>query len=191
MKLRRVVTGFDDQGKSVFVSDGQPPVSRDFNQPPGFFQSMVWATKPGAKIYGAPGSGPLTAGRNADPTVNEPMYHAEVGGGTRFLVVTFPPDSVFFTDKFNMDELVKEHMVHAKGIFERMEPDNPGMHKTDTVDYIVVLEGEVTLELDDGKTVDLKPHDIVIQNGTRHAWRNRGKTGVTILAFMVGATRTR
>ena len=55
-----------------------------------------------------------------------------------------------------------------------MEPDAPGMHTTATIDFEVVLEGEVWLELDDGEEVHLRVGDCVVQNGTRHAWRNRG-----------------
>jgi quercetin dioxygenase-like cupin family protein len=68
-----------------------------------------------------------------------------------------------------------------------MEPDNPGMHFTDTVDYVIVLDGEVWLEVDGGKDVLLKKHDVVIQNGTRHAWRNKSDRNVTIAAVLVGA----
>jgi uncharacterized cupin superfamily protein len=60
---------------------------------------------------------------------------------------------------------------------EHCRPDtsrHPGMHKTRTIDYIVLLSGEVTLMLDKGE-VDLKPFDVVVQRGTNHAWVNRGK----------------
>jgi quercetin dioxygenase-like cupin family protein len=61
------------------------------------------------------------------------------------------------------------------------------MHKTNTVDYAVVYEGEIWLELDDTKTVHLKKVDVVVQNGTRHAWRNKGTAPVTMLFFLNGA----
>ena len=70
-----------------------------------------------------------------------------------------------------------------------METDNPGMHTTQTVDYGIVLEGEVWLEVDDGKQVHLKPHDIVVQNGTRHAWRNKGDKPVKIAFVLIGAKK--
>ena len=59
--------------------------------------------------------------------------------------------------------------------------------KTNTVDYAVVSDGEIWLELDDGKTVHLKKGDVVVQNGTRHAWRNKGIAPVTMLFFLNGA----
>ena len=61
------------------------------------------------------------------------------------------------------------------------------MHKTNTVDYSVVYDGEMWLELDDGKTLHLNRGDVVVQNGTRHAWRNKGTKPVTMLFFLNGA----
>ena len=70
-----------------------------------------------------------------------------------------------------------------------MEPENPGMHTTDTVDIDVVISGEVDLELDDGKTVHLRAGDCVIQNGTRHAWHNRTSEPVVLFVTLLGAAR--
>ena len=77
----------------------------------------------------------------------------------------------------------------SPGIAERFEPDNPGMHTTDSVDYIVVLAGEVWLELDDGRLTRLRAGDTVVQNGTRHAWRNRGTEPVTLAVVQLGVQR--
>lgn len=63
------------------------------------------------------------------------------------------------------------------------------MHTTDSIDYGVVISGEVYLELDDGVEVLLKPEDCVVQNGTRHAWRNRGSVPCLMAFVMIGATR--
>jgi mannose-6-phosphate isomerase-like protein (cupin superfamily) len=67
------------------------------------------------------------------------------------------------------------------------DPDEPGMHRTATLDYDVVLDGTVGLELDDGAEVTLKPGDVVVQNGTRHRWHNRGTTTARVLAVTIGA----
>ena len=64
------------------------------------------------------------------------------------------------------------------------------MHKTNTVDYAVVYEGEIWLELDDAEILHLKRGDVVVQNGTRHAWRNNGTKPVTMLFFLNGAMQT-
>jgi quercetin dioxygenase-like cupin family protein len=62
------------------------------------------------------------------------------------------------------------------------------MHETNTVDYAVVYDGEIWLELDDSETLHLTCGDVVVQNGTRHAWRNKGTKPVTMLLFLNGAT---
>jgi len=68
-----------------------------------------------------------------------------------------------------------------------MEKDAPGMHRTATIDYEVVLAGSVGLELDDGTEVLLSPGDVVVQNGTRHRWHNRGTEPATMAVIILGA----
>jgi quercetin dioxygenase-like cupin family protein len=70
-----------------------------------------------------------------------------------------------------------------------MEADDPGMHTTDTVDFEVVISGEIILELDDGAEKVLRAGDTNIQNGTRHRWHNRGSEPAVIATFIVGANR--
>lgn len=67
------------------------------------------------------------------------------------------------------------------------DPDEPGMHRTATIDYDIVLEGTIGLELDNGAEVRLEPGDVVVQNGTRHRWHNRGNTIARVLAVSFGA----
>ena len=69
-----------------------------------------------------------------------------------------------------------------------MEPENPGFHTSPTIDFEYIVSGEVWLELDDGKEVLLKPGDTVVQNGTRHAWRNKAKEPCVMLLCNTGAT---
>ena len=75
------------------------------------------------------------------------------------------------------------------GVLAYLEPDNPGMHTTDTIDFEVVLSGELILELDDGVETVLRPGDTVVQNGTRHRWGNRGTEPAVMAVFMVGTHR--
>ena len=75
------------------------------------------------------------------------------------------------------------------GLSGYLEPDNPGMHTTDTIDFEVVLSGEVVLELDDGAEKVLAPGDTIVQNGTRHRWHNRGTVPAVLAVFIVGAQR--
>ena len=73
---------------------------------------------------------------------------------------------------------------------EHLETDNLGMHTTDTVDYGFVISDEVVLELDRGVEVTLTPGDTVVQNGTRHAWRNRTNEPAVLVVVLIGAQRS-
>jgi len=73
--------------------------------------------------------------------------------------------------------------------FDRSSPEARGMHTTDTVDYAVVVRGEMTLELDDGKIIHLRQGDCIIQNGTRHRWRNPGSEPCLMAFVSVGGKR--
>jgi hypothetical protein len=77
------------------------------------------------------------------------------------------------------------------GLMKLLEADHPGMHTSDSVDFDVVVFGEVVLELDDGAEVVLKAGDCVIQNGTRHAWHNRSSQRCVVAFSVVGAERER
>ena len=75
------------------------------------------------------------------------------------------------------------------GLVDHMEQDNPGMHRSDSADFSCIVSGEAWLELDDGAIVHLREGDTVVQNGTRHAWRNKGTKPCQIVVFMAGASR--
>jgi uncharacterized cupin superfamily protein len=107
-------------------------------------------------------------------------------------------------DKSSVERLsrsVKDDGVHREvddgaateamlpGLRATMEPANPGMHRSDTVDFVYVLEGEVVLELDHGCETTLRAGDTLVQNGTRHAWRNRSGQPCRMLVVMLGAVR--
>lgn len=76
------------------------------------------------------------------------------------------------------------------GLMDVFEPDAPGMHTTDSVDYGICLEGELYLELDDGEEVRLTPGACVVQRGTRHAWHNRSDRPALMCYVLIGADRT-
>lgn len=174
MTVRRVVTGHRD-GKAVFASDEQvapfePPIM------PGSAFVQLW-------------------GGDAAPTFPDdgsmPAYHPYFPkpGGFRFGLFTVAPhDSVPAAD-VDVEAGMASIEANLPGLLGHMEPDEPGMHTTDTVDFEYVLSGEVILELDDGAEVHLKPGDTVVQNGTRHRWRNPGTVPCTMVLFICGAHR--
>lgn len=177
MTFRRVVTAKDSDGRSVVVSDGPSPRETAFKHTPGFVSAPLWiSTSTPALRAGVP-----------DPMSAKDGSLLPAPGGSTFMIVTFPPDEVRMSANFDPIAAGNEHMAATPGIVETFEKDNPGMHTTPTVDYAVVLEGEIWLELDDGKVVHLRRHDTVVQQGARHAWRNRGTEPATLAFVLLGA----
>ncbi|MEO7598318.1 MAG: cupin domain-containing protein [Opitutus sp.] len=107
-------------------------------------------------------------------------------GGSRFRVFRLPG---FSRRIFDAQAFQHEFLSKAPGLANAMEENGSGMHTTDTVDYLIILSGAVHLELDDGRTVQLKSGDCIIQNGTRHAWKNVSREPCVIALVMVGAVR--
>src|SRR5207247_9280981 len=100
-----------------------------------------------------------------------------------------PPDSMTPAAEVDVEWALKEAEEKLPGAIAHLEPDNPGMHTTDTIDFEYIISGEVWLELDDGVEVHLRAGDTVVQNGTRHAWRNKSSEPCKIVVFMVGVPR--
>lgn len=175
---RRVVTGIKD-GKSVVLSDGPPANVHVYEGWPGFMTSVLWATAPVPVVPPEPGAEPAPPGLLITPPPGE----------TRLMIVHFPPDTVFANPRFDPARAAAEQRFHLPGLFECFETEDPGMHQTDSVDYDIVLDGEIWLELDDGETRHLRQGEVVVQGGGRHAWRNKSER-TTIMAFiLVGARR--
>lgn len=176
MSVRRVVTG-KSGGKSKIVSDGGTRRSRAFKNIPGQTAALLWSTPatPALPIDGT------------DVISEQSTYLPNHPGETRLIVVTFPPDSVMM----NIDPVAgfQEFAEHVPDLAAAMEPESPGMHTTQTIDYGIVLEGEVWAEVDDGKQVHLEAQDIIVQNGTRHAWRNKSDKPVKIAFVLIGAQK--
>ncbi|MCS5735737.1 cupin domain-containing protein [Herbiconiux daphne] len=171
---RRVVTGHNAEGKSVILSDSDHPTVK-YEHTPGFESSLIWRT-------------------DAPPAEREEMTAEPLAtfvpapGETIALTVTFPPDSVFVSGEFDGLSAVQENLHNLPGLADLFEPDAPGMHTTPTVDYVVVLDGSLVLEIDDGVTTHtLHAGDILVQQSTRHAWRVPGDKPATIFVVLMGA----
>jgi mannose-6-phosphate isomerase-like protein (cupin superfamily) len=167
MQIRRVVTGQTADGTSVFVSDDVLG-GNQFGQLWGSDDTVALPTD---------GTEPKWSG--FFPPVN----------GFRFLMWTLPPEPPGGVAAVLTPDVIAQMNERLPGLLDAMEPDNPGMHTTDTIDFDIVLSGEVYLELDDGAEVKLTSGDCVIQNGTRHAWHNRSGEPATVASALVGAQR--
>jgi hypothetical protein len=175
MQRRRVVTGHDATGASVFASDQA-------------MEPVTLALLPGAEFHQLWGrDGPATVPGDV-ASAGQYRYFPELGG-FRFGFFTLGPDSVTMPDDLDLGAAIAELDERLPGMADVLEPDHPGMHTTDTVDFDVVISGEVWLELDDGAEVKLGPGDSVIQNGTRHAWHNRTSQPCTLAVTLIGARR--
>jgi len=175
MQVRRVVTGQTENGRSVFVSDERvDPITLQLL--PGVAFHRLWGS-----------DGPITL--PVDGTAPVPPTYFPPAGGFRFGLFTLGPDDVTLPPDIDFAFNDTEVTEKLPGLAEVMEPEHPGMHTTDTVDFDMVLSGEVWLELDDGAEVHLQAGDCVVMNGTRHVWRNRSKEPCVIAVVLLGAPR--
>jgi len=172
MGIRRVVTGHTPDGKATIVSDTELDV----------------ITIPGIefyKIWGADET-PTFPDDGSPPPYS--TYFPPVGG-FRFVIGTWPPESDEQPENIDLDAFLEKLEEAMPGAAKYMEKDSPGMHTTDTIDFEYIISGEIWLELDDGKEVHLKAGDTVIQNGTRHVWRNKGSKPCRMVVCLIGAHR--
>jgi mannose-6-phosphate isomerase-like protein (cupin superfamily) len=178
MGVRRVVTGHDESGKSVFASDETVEPHRPLLMPSAEFHQL-WGGDTAPQF---PDDGSMPDWRTYFPPV----------GGFRFGMFTIPPETVAGgLDPSNVESAVADIEANLPGMLRYMDPSDPGMHATDTIDFEVVLEGTVVLELDDGAEVTLNPGDTVVQNGTRHRWKNPGDQPARLALFICGANHAK
>lgn len=170
-QVRRVVTGHDKGGKSCFLMDGIAPNIMEMASMPGLALTDLWETR------GAPASNRGTADAAKRRVRLEPPRN-----GTILRIVEFPPDSQWRGSADGAAAFKSIGAGHAK---DKGSAD-PMMHKTATVDYIIVLRGEIYAVMDTGETL-LKPGDILVQRGTNHSWSVRGSEPCVVAAILVSA----
>ncbi len=170
-RVRRVLTGHDAEGKSVFIDDGLAPNVKEMASMPGLALTDLWET--GA----APASNAGHADAAARPVRLEPPRN-----GTILRIVEFPPDSAWRQGADAKQAFQSIGAGHAK---DRASSD-PMMHKTGTVDYIIVLKGEIYAIMEKGEKL-LKAGDILVQRGTNHSWSVRGNEPCIVAAILVSA----
>lgn len=176
-EIRRVVTGHDPQGKAIVLSDGAlPHVTRPPHQP-GLAFHEIWNTD----------RMPMPLGFTEPEPTDRHRDTAPPEGGTIIRIVDIPPEG---RDGPDFDREEAEALFAAVGLGENARHTIPGrhplMHRTRSVDYGVVLSGEVVLLLDE-EEVPLQPGDLVIQRGTIHAWANRSEDTCRMLFVLTDA----
>jgi len=172
--IRRVVTGHDRNGKAIVLSDGPCSTVRTHPNRPGHKSTDIWKTT--AMPVPIPREEP-------DPTVGPRDFVPPMGTKIRISEIPPEPESFKNLTPEQAREFFKEGgNPHASTYGQNNR--HPFMHRTESVDYAVVLEGEITMLLDDEDIV-LKAGDIVIQRGTNHAWSNRSGKPVRMLYILI------
>jgi mannose-6-phosphate isomerase-like protein (cupin superfamily) len=167
-EIRRVVTGLDANNKAVVMFDSRMPLRPG---PAGLSATNLWVTN----TY------PLGFSFK-DDTSAIPVGISPLDNGTKFRVVEFPPLDAATEAKMEPDFLMKAvgPVAPARGL----PVTHPLMHRTRSVDYAVVLSGEIDMMLDDS-VVHLKPGDTIVQQATNHAWVNHGREPCRILFVLM------
>jgi hypothetical protein len=168
---RRIVTGHNPQGRSIIASDG-PPERLQAMGPNGPWLREYWNTRETPAVIDRLGGEP------PEPSV----ILAPPPRGTRIRVVDIAPETA--EDAARDPKTAAEHFARIGAADAFTGGQHPGMHRTETIDYGIVLEGEVTLIVDESETL-VRAGDIAIQRGTNHAWVNRSTANCRIVFVLV------
>jgi hypothetical protein len=161
--IRRIVTGRRADGTSFIAEDAPATAVRTVAERPGYRAVNVWRT-------------------NAGP-VEEHKGILPPKGGTILRIIDFPPEP--------KDPVERRRRIQATfgGLFsdaahDKRDGKHPGMHTTPTVDYAIVLEGEIWAVMDEGETL-MRAGDVLVQRGTNHAWANRSSETARIAFVLI------
>ena len=174
--VRRVVTGHDDQGRAVILYDDiDAPNTFTSETIPGFGATVAWFT-PAGPVDHVTDEDPAPAGRKIDfPAVGETVVR----------IADFPPDDVYPQNAGDavFDEIGAQEEREAGSAHSADK--HFWFHRTESIDYAVVLEGEITLLVDEGE-VTLRAGDVAIQRATAHAWSNRTDKTARMMFVLYG-----
>jgi len=168
--MRRIITGHNQHGKSIITLDG-PPARSIGEDVGGLFE--VWNTD-GSDIIST----------DEIDRADEDILLSPPSGGTKFRYFQINPLPEGVPDAM-MQEIAADAFEKIGAAHHRVDTKkHPAMHKTETIDYIILLQGDVTLILDE-EEIDLKPFDVVVQRGTNHAWVNNGDEPALLIAVLI------
>lgn len=174
--IRRIVTADDANGRSRIVEDAPATAIRTVAERPGYRAVNVWRTEAAPAPIDAP-----------DSVVQHKGILPPRNGGSILRIIDFPPEA--------SDPAERKRQIQATfgSIFsdahhDKREGAHPGMHRTDTVDYAIILEGEIWAVMDEGETL-MRAGDVLIQRGTNHAWANRSKKTARVAFVLLDGSR--
>lgn len=171
--VRRIVTGHDGEGRSVFLEDGPAPSPFSPSHSPNVGLTNLWL------LDAVPATN--EAGQ-ADPTAR-PFRLEPPPAGNVVRVVEFPPDK-----ERNYGNQAEVFRQYGAAQAHDAKARHPGFHKTQSLDYAIVVEGEIWALMDVGETL-MKAGDVLIQRGTNHAWSNRSGKPAKIAAIMLSTKK--
>ncbi len=172
---RRIVTGNGADGRSRIVEDGPSPATSAATARSNFRSVNLWRTLGPDALVDAPDT--ITSHSGVLPPT----------GGTVIRVIDIPPEPAD----------PEEHLRQTEATFRQLFPDadhtpaharHPGMHTTDTIDYAILLQGELVAVMEEDETI-MRAGDILIQRGTAHAWANRSGAMARICFVLTDAAR--
>ena len=171
--MRRIITGHNEEGKSVISIDG-PPARSIGEEAGGLFE--IWNTY---------GSGFDTQSKTDRADID--ILLSPVKGGTKFRYFQINPIPEGVSQEA-IEAATAEAFEKIGAAHHRVDTSrNAAMHETDTIDYIILLKGDVSLILDD-EEVKLQPHDVVVQRRTNHAWVNHGTEPALLIAVLIDSS---
>ncbi len=175
-KIRRIVTGHDAKGRSVFVSDASSPHVMTLQGIPTFGVTEIWTTD----------STPADNRAAQDPC-KVPVQLAPPKHGTVIRVVEFPPDKLWIKSADRAKAFASMGSSGAKALaHDASASRHPMMHRTQTIDYAIILSGEIWA-LMDASEKKMKAGDILVQRGTNHAWSNRSDKPCLVAFALIDA----
>jgi hypothetical protein len=174
--IRRIVTADYAHGRSRIAEDAPARAVRTVAERPGYRSVNVWRTEAAPAPIDAPDG--IEAHKGILPPGN---------GGSILRIIDFPPELA--------DPVERRRQIQATfgGMFndahhDKREGAHPGMHRTHTVDYAILLEGEIWAVMDEGETL-MRAGDVLIQRGTNHAWANRSNKTARIAFVLIDGSR--
>ena len=168
--MRRIITGHNEKGESVVTFEG-PPARSIGEDVGGLFE--IWNT-----------DGKDVISTDDFDRADQDIILSPPDGGTKFRYFQINPLTEGVAEEI-LQELAADAFEKIGAGHHRVDTrKHPAMHKTETIDYIILLKGDVTLILDN-EEVDLKPFDVVVQRGTNHAWVNNGHEPALLIAVLI------
>jgi mannose-6-phosphate isomerase-like protein (cupin superfamily) len=171
--VRRVVTGHDIDGRSTFIIDGPTPHVFSRSKGSAIVHELWETTGTPADNHGSKDA--IARSHRLLPPQN----------GSVFRVIEYPPDSERLAAITHEEKMPDDGSGRAAAT-DRNNPRHPGFHKTSSIDYAIVLSGEIYAMMDDGEVL-LTAGDVLVQRGTNHAWSNRTSEPAVVAFVLIDA----